>query len=65
MLVKVKPSDTERIACKLKEFRLATENNAAKTFNLKMTIIGPIVVPFPKGHQVAYYGYANTNRQSR
>jgi hypothetical protein len=62
-LMNAKPSDTERIASKLKEFRLAGENNAAKTYNLKMTIADPIVVPFSKGHQVAYYGHDNTNRQ--
>ncbi|HEY4340349.1 MAG TPA: hypothetical protein VGM97_10430 [Steroidobacteraceae bacterium] len=63
--MKAKPSDTERIASKLKEFRLAGENSAAKTYNLKMTIADPIVAPFSKGHQVAYYGHDNTNRQFR
>jgi hypothetical protein len=60
-----KPSDTERIASKLKEFRFAGENNAVKTYNLKMTIADPFVVPFSRGHQVAYYGHDNTNRQFR
>lgn len=65
MLIKAKRSDTERIANKLKDFRLAAENTAADKFGLKMTIADPIVVPFSKGHQVAYYGHDNTNRQFR
>jgi len=64
-LINAKPSDTERIANKLKEFRLGGEDKAAKAFNLKMTIVEPIVVPFSKGHQVAYYGHDNKNRQFR
>ena len=64
-LMNAKPSDTERIAHKLKEFRLAAENDAASEFNLKMTIAEPVVVPFSKGHQVAYYGHDTKNRQFR
>ncbi|MBB6341943.1 hypothetical protein HNP49_002111 [Pseudomonas fluvialis] len=60
-----KPSDTERIANKLKEFRLAGENRAASEFNLRMTIADPIVVPFSKGHQVAYFGHDDHGRQFR
>src|SRR5690606_4371194 len=62
LLMNAKPSDTERIASKLIEFRLQGENAAANEFNLKMTIAEPILVPFSKGHQVAYYGHDSNNR---
>jgi len=65
ILQNAKSSDTERIANKLKEFRLAGEDKAASEFNLKMTIAEPIVLPFSKGHQVAYYGHDSQNRQFR
>jgi hypothetical protein len=65
VLHKAKPTDTERIAKKLEEFRLAGEERAAKEFNLRMTMAAPIVVPFSKGHQVAYFGHDNNGRQFR
>jgi len=65
MFMSAKPSDTERIATKLKEFRLQAENKAAAKLNLRMTIAEPIVVPFSQGHQVAYFGHDNTGRQFR
>ena len=65
LMMNAKPSDTERIANKLIDFRLRGENAAANEFNLKMTIAEPILVPFPKGHQVAYYGHDSSNRQFR
>lgn len=65
VLINAKPADTERIAKKLVEIRLNSENSAAKIFNLEMTIVEPIVVPFSKGHQVAYYGHDSGNRQFR
>ena len=65
LLMKAKPSDTERIASKLIEFRLRGENAAANEFNIKMTIAEPILVPFSEGHQVAYYGHDSNNRQFR
>ena len=64
-LYNAKASDTERIAKKLKEFRLAGESTAAKEFDLQMTIAEPIVVPFSMGHQVAYYGHDSKGRQFR
>lgn len=65
ILLDARPNDTERMAHKLKEFRLAGEDQAASEFNLKMTIAEPIVVPFSMGHQVAYYGHDSKNRQFR
>ncbi|MCU7878985.1 MAG: hypothetical protein KZQ84_19725 [Candidatus Thiodiazotropha sp. (ex Lucinoma borealis)] len=65
LMMNAKPSDTERIANKLIEFRLNGENAAANKFNLKMTIVEPILVPYSKGHQVAYYGHDSNNRQFR
>ncbi len=63
--MKAKPADTERIATKIKDFRLDAEAGAAKEFDLHMTIADPIVVPFSKGHQTAYFGHDNTGRQFR
>lgn len=65
LLMKAKPEDTERIAKKLIEFRLGAEEAAANKFNLKMTIAEPLLVPFSKGHQVAYFGHDSNNRQFR
>lgn len=65
MFVSAKTTDTERIANKLKEFRLDGENKMAKAFDLHLTIAEPVVIPFSKGHQVAYFGHDNTNRQFR
>jgi len=65
MLMNGNSISTERIANKLKDFRLAGENKVAEKFKIRMTIADPIVVPFSKGHQVAYYGHDNTNRQFR
>src|SRR4051794_12456942 len=62
ILMKAKPFDTERIATKLKEFRLSAEEAAAKKFDLHMTIADPIVVPFSKGHQTAYFGHDSEGR---
>lgn len=60
-----KAEDTERIAKKLMSFRLEAEEAASNKFNLKMTIAEPLLVPFSKGHQVAYFGHDNSNRQFR
>ena len=65
MFMNAKAADTERIAMKLVEIRLGSENAAANSFNLKLTIVEPIVVPFSKGHQIAYYGHDSGNRQFR
>lgn len=64
-LTKAKPEDTERIAKKLMSFRLEAEEAASNKFNLKMTIAEPLLVPFSKGHQIAYFGHDNSNRQFR
>lgn len=58
-------SDTERIAQKLKEFRLRAEQSAADRLNRKMTIADPIVKSFPHGHSVAYFGQDSAGRQFR
>jgi len=65
ILTKAKPEDTERIAKKLIEFRLGAEEAAANKFDLKMTIAEPLLAPFSKGHQVAYFGHDSRNRQFR
>lgn len=65
MFVKVKLANTERMANKLKELRLAGEDAAASKFGLTMTIAEPIVVPYGEGYQVAYYGHDSANRQFR
>ncbi|MEF9416635.1 hypothetical protein ABXT21_19675 [Ralstonia sp. SM1864_UCD524_TZ4] len=57
--------DLRRIADKLVETRLAAENSAGREYGLHMTIAEPIVVPFARGFQVAYYGHDSTNRQFR
>ena len=57
--------DTERIANKLRDFRLAGEEAAGEHYNVTMTIAEPIVLPFSKGHQVAYFGHDSANRQFR
>lgn len=64
-LIRAKASDTERIATKLKEFRLQAEEAGAREFNLKLTIAEPIVVSMKGGHQVAYYGRDDKGRQFR
>jgi len=63
--MKAKPSDTERIATMLKEHRLDAEATAAEKFDLHMTIADPIVVPFSRGHQTAYFGHDDGGRQFR
>lgn len=65
LLFNAKPSDTERIAQKLREFRLRGEDQAAAQYKLRLTIVEPIVLPFAKGHQVAYYGHDSEGRQFR
>ncbi len=64
-LMRAKPADTERVANKLKEFRLQAEEASAREFNVKLTIVEPIVVPMDGGHQVAYYGRDDRGRQFR
>jgi hypothetical protein len=65
VLHNARPADTERIATKLKQFRLEGEGKAAEQFNLRMTIAEPLVASFSQGHQVAYYGHDSSGRQFR
>ncbi len=65
MLVNAQPKDTERMANKLRDFRLKAEDTAAAQYGLKMTIVEPIVTPYGDGYQIAYYGHDSNNRQFR
>jgi len=55
----------DRAAEKLKDFRLAAEKKAGQTFQVHMTIASPVVAPFSRGYQVAYYGHDSRGRQFR
>ena len=50
MLVNAQPKDTERMANKLRDFRLKAEDTAAAQYGLKMTIVEPIVTPYGDGY---------------
>jgi hypothetical protein len=53
------------VARKLLEFRLQGEQAAAAASGLHLTIAEPIVVPFSRGQQVAYFGKDNHGRVFR
>jgi len=65
MLMKAKPEDTEIIANRLKTIRVAAERDVTSEDGAQATIVEPVVLPFPRGHQIAYHGHDSENREFR
>lgn len=59
------PGNTEQLARRLKEARVAGEQQVAKQFDYRLDMVDPVVVAFARGHQVAYQGQDSNGRQFR
>jgi hypothetical protein len=59
------PGDTAQLAQRLRDVRLAGEQQVAAQFNYTLDLVDPVIVAFARGHQVAYQGQDSNGRQFR
>ena len=64
MPLELKPESIETMASKLVEFRLQAEADASATFDRRITVYEPIVVPRPWGSAIAYYGHDDAKAEA-
>jgi hypothetical protein len=61
----VKLPDMERVARKLQEVRLMSEQDGARRVGTTATIVDPVLAPAPGGYVLTYHGHDSGGRQFR
>jgi hypothetical protein len=59
----IEPGSVDQFAQMLAEMRMQAEHDAALAFGLTVTLYEAIVMPFPWGRAVVYYGHDDNERQ--